>query len=164
MSVLDALNPVAWIGKAVDAVAAPVAEMVGGWQARKTIAAQTAGDIALAKAACEAAKWKAREERLINRAKQEGDLDLQAQEDMKATWMDEILTGCLILLVGAHFHPETQPFMEAGWKALEGAPWWLTFAVVGIFVSTFGLRGLFRTWMGLFRGKMGADPKPKSEG
>lgn len=76
----------------------------------------------------------------------DSDYDLQAQIEKRYTLADELLTLCVIFLVGSHFfYPEA---LAAGWAAMgySSAPWWLEFIIIGVFVSVFGLMRLFRAF------------------
>ena len=91
----------------------------------------------------------------------EGDMsyDMQVLKNRRETIADEVIIFgfCLILLLT--FVPATQGAMGIGWKALDGAPWWFEFGIVGILVSTLGLKDVLRMFMGAAKNKFGGTKK-----
>lgn len=125
-------------------ISKPVTAWIEGDQSRKYMKEEGELEITKAKVALEVAKFTAEAERLKQREAGDADYDHQAQLEKRYTLADELLTVCVVLLVGAHFvFPES---LKAGWEAMgyKSAPWWLEFIIVGIFVSVFGLMRLFR--------------------
>ena len=52
------------------------------------------------------------------------------------------------------FYPNTQETMARGWEALTNAPWWFEFGIIGILVSTLGLKDVLRMCLGVMGNKM----------
>lgn len=125
----------------------PFTAWVESREARKYMKDEGALEIQKAKVEFEVAKHKAKAMRLLKSNEVDAEYDLQAQVEKRHSLADEVLLLCTIVLVGAHFiAPES---LEAGWTAMgytEGAPWWLEFIIVGIYISVFGLMRLFRAW------------------
>lgn len=126
----------------------PFADVIGGWQARKTIAAENAATIATAEVNLKVAKFNAKAQRLNNQATNDADYDMQVLRNRNESLMDNFVIITVFTIWLAHFIPITQPYMASGWKAMgyQGAPWWLEFLIVGIGVSTLGLMRLFRAF------------------
>jgi hypothetical protein len=126
---------------------------VEGKESRKYLREQGNLEITKAKVALEVAKFTAEAERLKAGDLADADYDKQAQIEKRFTIADEILTGCVIVLVASHFFfPEE---LRKGWEAMgySSTPWWLEFIIVGMFVSVFGLMRLFRAFNPFNRGK-----------
>lgn len=143
----------AWYKAALDFLARPVTAWVEGRESRKYMETEGHLMITKAKVAKEVAKQEAEAQRLLQNDKVDADYDRHAQLEKRYTLADEFLIFCTTLLVAAHFIvPEK---LAAGWKAMgyAGAPWWLEFVIVGMFVSVFGLMRLFRAFNPFNRGK-----------
>jgi hypothetical protein len=127
-------------------LARPVTAWVEGKASRDYMKEEGALIITKSKVALEVAKQTAEAERLLSRDVADADYDRQAQLEKRYTYADELLTICMVLLVGAHFF--FPAVLTAGWLAMgyTSAPWWLEFIIVGIFVSVFGLMRLFRAF------------------
>ena len=140
------------LDKAVSFFTAPVATLVGGYNERKTIAAQSAREIAQAETELKVTKIKAEQTRIQKEADSDVDYDMQVLRNRNKTLMDELLIIVFVGLFLAHFVPSLQPYMAGGWVAMgyEGAPWWFEFAIVGILISTLGLFRLFKFFIGRF--------------
>lgn len=124
----------------------PVTAWVEGSESRKYMKEEGALAITKAEVALKIAKQESEAERLKTRDVADADYDHQAQLEKRYTYADELLTLCMVILVGSHFFfPAT---LAAGWLAMGyvSAPWWLEFIIVGIFVSVFGLMRLFRAF------------------
>jgi len=136
------------LSKLLSFITNPFADVVGGWQARKTIAAESAAVIAAAEVGLKLAKFKAKERRLEKQADTDADYDMQVLRNRAESLMDNFVIITVFIVWLAHFVPYTQPYMASGWKAMgyAGAPWWLEFLIVGIGVSTLGLMRLFRAF------------------
>ena len=116
-------------------------------ESRKYLKEEGRLEITKAKVAFEVAKYKSQAERLMINDKSDSDYDIAAQNEKRHTLADEILLVCTIVLVGCHFFIPSA--MAAGWIAMgyaTGAPWWLEFIIIGIYISVFGLMRLFRAW------------------
>lgn len=130
------------IGSAVKVLASPLGEWLKGRAARQRIKEE-------GKAAVEKAKWVAREQYNTTVAGQ-----------MQFSWKDEVL---LIVIVYPFVLSFTAPFIdlylsdtyklmphiEAAWTAVGMAPDWYKWALTGIIVGTYGLKG----WAGWKAGK-----------
>jgi len=79
--------------------------------------------------------------------------DMQVLRNRNRTLMDEFLMIWAISLVTAHFIPGLQKHMALGWEAMgySSPPAWLNFIILGMFVSTLGLRGLLPMSSKFFR-------------
>ena len=62
---------------------------------------------------------------------------IQASSD---SWKDEAWTLCFIAIVLGSFIPGLQPFMEQGFKNLEAAPQWFSWAMYASIAASFGIR------------------------
>jgi len=56
------------------------------------------------------------------------------------SWKDEAWTICFIAIVLASFVPWMQPYMEQGFKNLEAAPQWFSWAMYASIAASFGIR------------------------
>jgi len=56
------------------------------------------------------------------------------------SWKDEAWTICFIAIVLASFVPPMQPYMEQGFKNLEAAPNWFSWAMYASIAASFGIR------------------------
>jgi len=63
-----------------------------------------------------------------------------AIEASKDSWKDEAWTLCFIAIVLGSFIPGLQPFMEQGFKNLEAAPQWFSWAMYASIAASFGIR------------------------
>lgn len=135
-----------WWKGVLDFLARPVTAWVEGSQSRKYMKEEGHLAITKARVAKEIAKEAAEARRLENMDTYDSDYDKQAQMERRYTLADEILIFCAIVLVAAHFFFPAS--LAAGWAAMgyTGAPWWLEFIIVGVFVSVFGLMRLFRAF------------------
>lgn len=137
----------------LEIISRPITAWVEGKESRKYLREQGNLEITKAKVALEVAKFTAEAERLKAGDLADADYDKQAQIEKRFTIADEILTGCVIVLVASHFFfPEE---LRKGWEAMgySSTPWWLEFIIVGMFVSVFGLMRLFRAFNPFNRGK-----------
>lgn len=76
---------------------------------------------------------------------QDHNLDKIAMEDMKNSWLDEIIWAILWTPVVMAFVGYEER-VKAGFEALEVIPDWFMYMVVGTFIVKYGLRGMFR-WL-----------------
>ena len=124
----------------------PLTGWVEGHQSRKYMKEEGRLELKKAEIAFKVAEFTSKSERLMKNDLVDAEYDMQAQRERRYTIADELLIICVIILVGAHFFfPAT---LAAGWLDMgyAGAPWWLEFIIVGIFISVFGLMRLFRAW------------------
>ena len=63
-----------------------------------------------------------------------------AIEASKDSWKDEAWTLCFIAIVLGSFIPGLQPFTEQGFKNLEAAPQWFSWAMYASIAASFGIR------------------------
>ena len=134
------------LSKILSFITNPFADVVGGWQARKTIAAETAAIVAMLEGELKAAKIQAKIDRTKSHDSADIGYDLQVLKNRALSIMDEILIVFWLVVFSLHFIPEYAPTMQAGWVAIGKAPWWFQFGMLGILVSTLGLMRLFRMW------------------
>lgn len=123
-----------------------MADIVGGWQGRKSAAAQTANELALLEGDLKKARITADINRTINQDNSDTDYDQKVLDNRRYTFMDEFLILWCISLVTMHFIPATAIYMGKGWDALAKSPWWFQFTMLGIMISTLGLMRLFRMY------------------
>ena len=136
-----------WITRLFNFLSNPFAELIGGWNARKEVAAKSAAKIAEAEVDFKVAQFEARADRARRESLMDFTYDMQVLKNRNLTFADEFLIGIWVLIFVSHFLPWTQPYMAAGWAAMgyEGSPpWWFEFGMVGILVSTLGLFRVLR--------------------
>jgi hypothetical protein len=63
-----------------------------------------------------------------------------AIEASRDSWKDEAWTLCFIFIVLGSFVPGLQPYMEQGFKNLEAAPSWFSWAMYASIAASFGIR------------------------
>jgi hypothetical protein len=63
-----------------------------------------------------------------------------AIEASRDSWKDEAWTLCFIAIVLGSFIPGLQPYMEQGFKNLEAAPSWFSWAMYCSIAASFGIR------------------------
>ena len=105
----------------------------------KTMKAEGKFKIEEAKINLKRARIEAQSKKIQQRATLDGTYDQIAQEQKKYTWADEFITVSVFGMLFLTFIPQTQETMNRGWQALNNAPLWFSFIIVGIVVSTFGL-------------------------
>ena len=111
-----------------------------------------AGEIEIAKAKTDfkVAKMLATAERTKRESMQNLNYDMQVLKNRRETLSDEfIILGFFMILI-LTFVPHTQHSMVIGWEALKHAPWWFEFGIVGILVSTLGLKDVLRMFLNAF--------------
>ena len=172
-----------WFNRLIGFLTNPVADIVGGWQARKNIAAESAASIAKAETEFKVTKFKAAAERLMQENQRDYDYDLQVLKNRNNTKMDELIIIVWFTIFIMHFIPATQPYMAAGWVAMGygtetcvvnttppltaavttctpnpfGPPWWFEFGMVGILVSTLGLMRVLKLFINRFKAGSARD-------
>ncbi len=124
----------------VDLIASPLK----GWVQRKKV--QTETKLEIEKLNAEAAI-----ERAKNAQAAENDWDNIAQQQRQYSWVDEAWTAATLLMLGGCFFPHLQPYMAKGFEVLHSAPWWLELSIVGQIAAAFGLRWLFKDFLGRFK-------------
>lgn len=129
-----------FIGPLIDLISSPVK----GWVERKKIREETKLEI-------EKLNAQAAVQRAAKAQDAEIDWDTEAMRQREFSWVDEAWTAAtLIMLVGC-FVPAMQPYMREGFEVLKKSPWWLELAIVGQIVAAFGLRWLFKDFIGRFK-------------
>ena len=110
----------------------------------KTMKAEGKFKIEKAKLDFKLAKLNAESERVKRESEMDMTYDLIALKQKKYTWADEFILVSFFSILLLTFIPYTQKAMSIGWIALNNAPWWFEFGLVGMLVSTFGLKGVLR--------------------
>ncbi len=135
-----------WFSKLINFVTRPFADIVGGWQGRKTAAANTANELTLLDGQLKKAYVLAEIRRVENQDNQDADYDQKVLDNRKYTLMDDLLIMFWLVVFTLHFVPDYAATMKKGWLAIGSAPWWFQFGMLGILVSTLGLMRLFRMY------------------
>ena len=87
------------------------------------------------------AETNAKIKRLETQKEQDYSLDKIAMQDMKNSYLDEVL---LI----AFLYPVFQSYSNSGFSGLDNVPVWYLSLVVGMVVVKYGMRGMLRDYMG----------------
>ena len=135
-----------WFSGLINFITKPFADIVGGWQGRKTAAAQTVNELALLEGELKKARVSAEIKRVVNQDNQDADYDQKVLDNRKYTIMDDLLIVFWLIVFTLHFVPDYAATMKKGWLAIGNAPWWFQFGMLGILVSTLGLMRLFRMY------------------
>lgn len=112
-----------------------------GWRRSQEIAkAKIDGKIELEKAKWEykKVKMRAKAELAATEEAHVHDYDMQVLLNRAKSVMDEFIIFSVVGVVGLHFIPGTQEYMEPGWEALDKAPLWFQLSAVIVVVSTLG--------------------------
>ena len=118
---------------AIKMVAAPIAQVVTGWQARKTVKLE--GDLAVAKAVTDARIEKVKTGQAADIAWEKTSLD-------QSGWKDEYWTIILSIPMVMCFIPGLVIYVERGFAVLQETPEWYRY-VIGIAIgSAFGVRSV----------------------
>ena len=72
------------------------------------------------------------------------DYDQQVLRNRERSIIDEVLIIFFMAIFAMHFIPSLQTYMLKGWEAMEAAPFFFHFTIIGIVISTLGLMRLFR--------------------
>ena len=134
----------------------PLADIVGGWQARKTLAVEHKKEIALAKHELKITKLLAKTRQVQKDAENDQTYDMQVLKNRQGSWTDEfiIITWFVVfiasLCVPVYYAVKQGRVLDMGqvWASLSSAPWWFEFGMVGILVSTLGLMRVLRLMLG----------------
>lgn len=113
----------------------------------KTMKAEGKFKIEEAKIGFRLAKLNAESQRIKRESEMDMTYDLIALKQKKYTWADEFILVSFFSILLLTFIPYTQDAMSIGWVALNEAPWWFEFGLVGMLVSTFGLKGVLREFL-----------------
>tara|TARA_R110002049_G_scaffold121289_1_gene276020 strand:- start:1610 stop:2041 length:432 start_codon:yes stop_codon:yes gene_type:complete len=122
----------------------PFTGWVEGRQARKYMKEEGRLEIKKAEVALRVAEFTSKADRLAKSDLADSEYDLAAQREKRYTIADEVLMLCTIVMVVCTFLFPAP--MALGYAALQAAPWWVEFMVVGVYISVFGLMRLFRAW------------------
>ena len=118
---------------AIKMVAAPITQVVTGWQARKTVKLE--GDLAVAKAVTDARIEKVKIGQAADIAWEKTSLD-------QSGWKDEYWTIILSIPMVMCFIPGLVVYVERGFMVLQETPEWYRY-VIGIAIgSAFGVRSV----------------------
>lgn len=136
------------IGKLIGSVVGTVGDVVKKDQAIKEIKEKGKLSITQAKIDLDVAKLKAEINRQQTQAANDMTYDMQVLKNRRESLIDEfIIVGFFIIMI-LTFIPATQATMAQGWKALNDTAWWFEFGIVGILVSTLGLKDVLRIFLG----------------
>ena len=116
---------------AIKMVAAPITQVVTGWQKRKTV--QLEGDLAVAKAITDAKIEKVKTGQAADIAWEKTSLD-------QSGWKDEYWTIVLSIPMILCFIPGLVEFVERGFVALQQTPEWYRYSIGVAIGSAFGVR------------------------
>lgn len=118
---------------AIKMVAAPIAQVVTGWQARKTVKLE--GDLAVAKAVTDARIEKVKIGQAADIAWEKTSLD-------QSGWKDEYWTIILSIPMVMCFIPGLVIYVERGFMVLQETPEWYRY-VIGVAIgSAFGVKSV----------------------
>jgi uncharacterized ion transporter superfamily protein YfcC len=136
------------IGKLVGSVVGTVGDVVKKDQAIKEIKEKGKLSITQAQIDLDVAKLKAQIKQQQTQAANDMTYDMQVLKNRRESLIDEfIIVGFFIIMI-LTFIPATQTTMAQGWKALNDTAWWFEFGIVGILVSTLGLKDVLRIFLG----------------
>lgn len=116
----------------------------------KTMKAEGKFKIQEAKINLELAKLEAESKRIQKESELDATYDVMALRQKKHTYVDEFIAVSVFGMLFLTFIPQTQETMNRGWEALNNAPIWFSFIIIGIVISTFGLKGVYRDWINKF--------------
>ena len=118
---------------AIKMVAAPISQVVTGWQQRKTVKLE--GELAVAKAVTDARIEKVKKGQAADIAWEVTSLD-------RSGWKDEYWTIVLSIPMVMCFIPGLVGHVIAGFEALQKTPEWYRYAVGIAIGSAFGVRSV----------------------
>jgi len=116
---------------AIKMVAAPITQVVTGWQQRKTV--KLDGELAVAKAVTDARIEKIRMGQAADIAWEKTSLD-------QSGWKDEYWTVVLSIPMILCFIPGLVEYVERGFVALQQTPEWYRYSIGVAIGSAFGVR------------------------
>ena len=117
----------------------------------KMLQAENAYKMAEAKGRLALAKVEAESQMVTAQSQNDASYDMVALKQKEKTIMDEVLAFTILFVFVGAFIPGLQPYIFRGFGILEETPWFFQFIFIGIFVSTFGLMGLFRAFIKMKR-------------
>jgi len=136
------------IGNLLGGVVNTVGDVVKKDQAIKQIKEKGKLSIAQAKIDLDVAKLQAQIKQQKTQAENDMSYDMQVLKNRRESLIDEfIILGFFVIMI-LTFIPATQATMAEGWHALNNTAWWFEFGIVGILVSTLGLKDVLRIFLG----------------
>jgi hypothetical protein len=136
------------VGNLLGGVVNTVGDVVKRDQQIKKIKEKGKLDIQQAKVDLDLAKLKAQIKQQATQAHNDMTYDMQVLKNRRESFIDEfIILGFFVIMI-LTFIPATQATMAEGWKALNDTAWWFEFGIVGILVSTLGLKDVLRIFVG----------------
>jgi len=136
------------IGNLLGGVVNTVGDVVKKDQAIKEIRQKGKLSLAQAKIDLDVAKLKAKITQQETQAANDMTYDMQVLKNRRESLIDEfIILGFFVIMI-LTFIPATQATMAEGWRALNNTAWWFEFGIVGILVSTLGLKDVLRIFIG----------------
>ena len=136
------------ISNLVGSVVGTVGDVVKKDQQIKEIKEKGKLDIQQAKIDLDVAKLKSQIKQQETQAANDMTYDMQVLKNRRESLIDEFIILGFFLIMILTFIPATQTTMAAGWKALNDTAWWFEFGIVGILVSTLGLKDVLRIFLG----------------
>ena len=73
--------------------------------------------------------------------------DVTAQQTAERRWDDDMVRIVFLSVFVLGFIPGMAEHVKAGWLAVQEAPWYYDFILIGIAVSSLGLKGFFKDFM-----------------
>ncbi len=136
------------IGNLLGGVVNTVGDVVKKDQAIKEIRQKGKLSLEQAKIDLDVAKLKAKITQQETQAANDMTYDMQVLKNRRESLIDEfIILGFFVIMI-LTFIPATQATMAEGWRALNNTAWWFEFGIVGILVSTLGLKDVLRIFIG----------------
>tara|TARA_R100000406_G_scaffold96160_1_gene92933 strand:+ start:1143 stop:1595 length:453 start_codon:yes stop_codon:yes gene_type:complete len=136
------------IGNLLGGVVNTVGDVVKKDQAIKEIRQKGKLSLEQAKIDLDVSKLKAQIKQQETQAANDMTYDMQVLKNRRESLIDEfIILGFFVIMI-LTFVPATQATMAEGWRALNNTAWWFEFGIVGILVSTLGLKDVLRIFIG----------------
>jgi len=136
------------IGNLLGGVVNTVGDVVKKDQAIKEIRQKGKLSLEQAKIDLNVAKLKAKITQQETQAANDMTYDMQVLKNRRESLIDEfIILGFFVIMI-LTFIPATQATMAEGWRTLNNTAWWFEFGIVGILVSTLGLKDVLRIFIG----------------
>lgn len=136
------------IGNLLGGVVNTVGDVIKKDQAIKEIRQKGKLSLEQAKIDLDVSKLKAQIKQQETQAANDMTYDMQVLKNRRESLIDEfIILGFFVIMI-LTFIPATQATMAEGWRALNNTAWWFEFGIVGILVSTLGLKDVLRIFIG----------------
>ncbi len=119
----------------IQALIGPIASLAGSWMEKKVTEQKGKSAVALAKAEAEAEVMKVA-------ATHEAGWERIMAKGSQDSWKDEAWTVLFIIIIAMCFVPFTQPYVQAGFAALDQTPQWFQWAMYASIGASFGIRGM----------------------